>query len=132
MSWQLILADLIVAVHLGIVLYVILFQLAVIVGILRGWAWLERPWLRCSHLLVMAFVAIQASLGRLCPLTIWEYELRAAAGAAPREGSFVGRLLHDLLYVEASPATLTAYYVGFLFVVVLTLLAVPPRRRRPE
>ena len=127
------LADLLATFHLGIVLFVLLGQAAILGGILRGWLWIEGAWFRWTHVGLMVFIAAQGALGQICPLTIWEYDLRVAAGEQGHSGTFVGRLMHDFLFIEpetVSQAELTRYYVAFASLVVLCLWVVPPRRRR--
>ena len=122
-------ADLISTLHLGIVVYVLMGQFLILVGWPLGWAWIRNPWFRLSHLGVMVFVAAQGAVGRLCPLTTWEWELRRRAGQEGQEGTFVGRLAHDVLFVDVPQATLNWIYVGFAALVVATWIAVRPRRR---
>ena len=125
------LADGIVVVHLAIVLFVILGLVSVIVGGFLGWSWVRNPWFRLAHLGLISFVAIQgAGLGQLCPLTIWENELRREAGESGYSGSFVGRLCHDLLFVDVRQETLNWIYVAFALLVLATLVFVRPRWRR--
>ena len=127
------LADLLATFHLGIVLFVLLGQAAILTGILRGWRWIERALFRWTHVGLMVFIAAQGALGAICPLTIWEQDLRVAAGEEGHKGTFVGRLMHDLLFIEpetVSQAELNHYYVAFAALVVFCLWVVPPRRRR--
>jgi hypothetical protein len=125
------LADLIVVVHLGIVLFVVLGLVCVLLGGFLGWQWVRNPVFRIAHLALISFVAIQgAGLGQLCPLTIWENELRREAGEGGYSGSFVGRLCHDVLFVEVKQETLNWVYVAFAALVLATLLLVRPRWRR--
>ena len=127
------LADLLATFHLGIVLFVLLGQAAILTGILRRWRWIERALFRWTHVGLMVFIAAQGALGAICPLTIWEYDLRVAAGEEGHKGTFVGRLMHDLLFIEpetVSQAELNHYYVAFAALVVFCLWVVPPRRRR--
>lgn len=120
------LADLIVVVHLAIVLFVILGQVAVLVG----WSFVRNLWFRVVHLGVMLFVAAQSAWDMICPLTTWEVDLRREAGGVGYEGGFIEHYLRDLLYVEASFETLNIIYILFAVVVVLSLVFVPPRWRR--
>jgi hypothetical protein len=129
-TWGL-LADLLVVVHLGIVLYSLLGAVVVLCGWPLRWGWVRNPWFRFSHLAVVVFVAVQAAFDAICPLTTWESELRAKAGQRPEEGSFVGRLAHDLLFVDVPQATLNVIYIAFAALVVGTLIGCPPRRRAP-
>jgi hypothetical protein len=122
------LADLLVAVHLAVVAFVLAVPLLVIAGRLRGWSWSRNPWLRLGHLAVIAYIVTNAVQGELCFLTLWEADLRAAAGqTAPEDVSFIGRLLHDLLFLDVPQATLDRYYIGFGVVVLLVTVFAPPR-----
>ena len=126
-----VLADLIVVAHLLVVGYVIGGQLAVRVGWAAGWGWVRNLWFRLSHLAVILVVAGQSALDQVCPLTTWELALRREAGEQGYEGSFIGHLLRDLLYVDVPLATLNIVYIAFAGLVALSLFMVPPRRRRP-
>jgi len=126
------LADLIVVVHLLIVLYVLFGAALILVGWPLRWRFVRNPWFRVSHVVVIAVVAGQAAFGVLCPLTTWEYDLRVKAGVTPDERSFIGRLAHDILFVDVPQANLNVIYIVFAALVVATLIGCPPRfgRRR--
>ena len=124
------LADALVVFHLAIVVYAVLGQLLIAVGCCLRWSWVRNPWFRVSHLAIVLFVAVQALYGALCPLTIWEDQLRRQAGQTVQDGSFIGRLAHDLLFVDVPIDTLNAVYVAFGAVVVATAVGCPPRLRR--
>jgi len=49
--------------------YVVLGQLAILVGIVRRWQWIRNPWFRWTHLLMILVVAWEAVQGITCPLT---------------------------------------------------------------
>jgi hypothetical protein len=121
------LADIVVALHLAYVSFVLFGQLAVCVGWLRGWHWVRNPWFRVAHLLAITVVAAEAVLALPCPLTVWEDRLRELAGQPLEAGSFIGRLLHDLLFYEFAPWVFTTCYVGFALLVLATFWLVPPR-----
>ena len=122
------LADALVVIHLAIVLYGLFGTVAIVVGGLFRARWVRNPLFRWTHLALLAFVAIQAAAGKLCFLTIWEVDLRVEAGQTPSELSFVGRVLREVLYVEAEQSTLTAIYMGVAITVVFGMILVPPRR----
>jgi hypothetical protein len=126
------LADAVVAVHVGYVSYVVLGQLAIWLGLLFRSQWVRNPWFRWSHMVMMAIVGIEALFEFTCPLTTLEYSLRQKAGDRAVEGSFVGRLLDNLIFVDALPGTITAMHVTFALIVVGTFLLARPRpfRRR--
>jgi hypothetical protein len=126
------LADFVVAIHVAYVSFVIFGLPLIWIGQWRHWAWVRNRWFRLAHLLAIAVVALEALFGIECPLTVWERDLRTLAGQTVDEATFVGRLLHDLLFYDAPPWVFTICYVAFALVVLSTLLLAPPRWRRPS
>jgi hypothetical protein len=118
-------ADAILVVHFGIVLFIVGGLVAVWVGAAFGWHWIRNPWFRYAHLGAIVFVAGEALVGMACPLTVWEDALRGGG----RAESFVGRWVRWLLFYEAPEWMFTAAYVAWATATLLTLRAVPPRRR---
>ena len=53
------LADLVVAVHVGYVSYVVVGQLLIVIGWMAGWNWVRNFWFRMTHLLAMAVVVFE-------------------------------------------------------------------------
>ncbi len=129
--WYSLLADALVAVHVGYVSFVVLGQVAILVGILRGWSWIRNLYFRLAHLVAIVVVALEAVLGIDCPLTVWEAELRTLAGENAAAGSFVGRLLHGAIFVDLPPWALNALHISFAVIVVATFVLAPPRWRKP-
>jgi hypothetical protein len=124
------LADLVVAVHLAYVSFVLFGQVAIVLGICFKWSWVRNFWFRVIHLLMITIVAVEAILDITCPLTTWEFNLRKLAGQRSEEGSFIGRLLHDLMFFSAPPWVFTACYIGFALLVLGTFILAPPRWHR--
>lgn len=122
------LADLVVAAHLGYVLFVIAGFVLIWAGRFLGWAWVRRPAFRVPHLLCTLVVPLEALGGVVCPLTTWEHDLRSAAGQRVDELSFMGRLVRDLLFYEAPQWVFTVSYVAFGLLVIATVFLVPLRR----
>lgn len=118
-------ADVVVAVHLAYVGFVVLGFAAVLAGGALGWAWVRNRAFRLVHLVAIALVAVEAVIGWICPLTLLEQALRPRA--AP--GSFVGRLMRALLYYDFPPWVFTTAYVVLTALAVALLWLVPPRRR---
>ena len=131
MTYQL-LADLIVAIHSGYVAFVLVGQLLILVGVWRGWRWVRNWWFRVAHLVAISIVALEAVFDVACPLTTWEQQLRAAAGQEVSRGTFIGDLLHNLIFVDAPPWAFTLAYVAFALLVIATFVFAPPRRHRPS
>ncbi len=124
------LADLIGAVHALFVLFVVVGQALIMAGWARGWAWTRRLVFRATHLAAIAFVVVQAWLGRYCPLSIWENELRERAGAEGHGSGFIAYWLERFLYWSFPQWVFVAIYSLFGLLVLLAFIYYPPRRRR--
>jgi Protein of Unknown function (DUF2784) len=97
-----VLADMVVAIHLAYVSYVVFGQLLIVIGIPLGWRWVRNFWFRISHLAMIVVVAMEALAKFECPLTTWEYQLLAASGTEAEHRSLVGRLMHNLMFFDCS------------------------------
>lgn len=122
------LADLVLVVHVAIVVFVVLGQLAILIGGCSGWAWIRHFGFRVTHLALIAIVVLQAWLGRACPLTIWEQALRRHAGQKPSGDSFVEHWLSRLIFFDAPWWVFVAAYSAFAAVVALSWAWLPPTR----
>ena len=119
-------ADLLVVVHFGIVLFIVGGLAAVWIGAALGcWPWVHNRWFRYLHLAAIGYVAIEALLGIACPLTVWEDVLRGGT----RPDSFVGRWVRRLLYYDAPEWVFTTAYFAWAIATLATLRLVPPRRK---
>jgi len=126
------LADVVVAVHVAYVSYVVFGQLLIWLGLALRWRWVRNAWFRWTHLLMMVIVGVEALLDIECPLTRWERRFRELAGQQASTESFVGRLLHDLIFVDWPPWAINSLHLGFALVVLGTFVLAPPRRRRTQ
>jgi hypothetical protein len=123
-------ADLVVAFHSLYVLFAVGGEIAILAGGLLHWRWIRNMVFRLLHLVAVVFVAIEASMGIACPLTVWEYRLRSAAGQSSEEQiSFVARIIRALIFYDFPSWVFTALYIGFGALVVLTFVLIPPRRK---
>lgn len=123
------LADAILALHVGIVLFVILGQAAILIGAWRHWRWIRNFRFRIAHLALMLFIALQSWLGQLCPLTVWERALRIRAGQTAYAESFIEHWLSRLIFFEAPWWAFVVAYSIFAALVLACWVWVPPRRR---
>lgn len=123
-------ADAILALHVGIVVFVVGMLPLVLLGGALGWRWVRHFALRLTHLGLMVFIAAQAWLGQLCPLTVWEQHLRRLAGQDSYGGSFIEHWLSRLLYWEAPWWVFVVAYTAFAALVALAWWWVRPRRTR--
>ncbi len=129
MPYQL-LADAVLSLHFGIVVFVIGGLALIVAGNLRGWRWVNAWWFRLAHLAAIAVVVAQSWLGITCPLTTFEMWLRAQAGASTYGGSFIEHWVARLLYYEGPPWAFALVYSLFALAVVAVWWRFPPERKR--
>lgn len=123
-------ADTVLALHVGIVLFVVAGLVLVVAGNYRHWRWVNHLWFRLAHLAAIAVVVAETWLGVTCPLTTFEMWLRARAGASTYSGSFVEHWLQRLLYYDAPPWVFSLGYSLFGLLVAATWWYFPPSSRR--
>ena len=128
MPYQL-LADIVLATHFAVVLFVIGGLAAIVAGNFYGWPFVNAWWFRIAHLAAIGVVVAQAWLGIACPLTTLESWLRVRAGEAAYETSFIEHWLTRLLFYEAPTWAFTAAYTLFGLAVVMAWWRFPPGRR---
>lgn len=119
-------ADTLLITHVAFVLFVVLGLVLIFVGKAKHWSWVRNPWFRVAHLLAIGIVVAQAWLGLICPLTIWEMQLRAKAGQTIYNGSFISHWLGELLYYDAPAWVFTFAYTSFGLLVLLSWIWVRP------
>ena len=127
-QWLLIFADALLVLHTMLVVFVILGLVATFAGYFLHWQWVRNFWFRLSHLAVIAVVVLQSWLGVLCPLTTWEMALRAKAGEAGYEGSFIQHWLQSILYYSAPEWVFIVAYTVFGALVLASWFLVRPQR----
>lgn len=123
------LADAVLVLHFGIVVFNVSGLALVLVGNLRGWGWVNGWAFRVAHLASIGVVVAQAWLGQACPLTTLEAWLRAKAGQPTYSGSFVAHWLQRILFYDAPAWTFTSAYTLFGLLVLAAWWRYPPRRR---
>lgn len=123
------LADALLALHMGIVVFVVGLLPLVLLGGARGWRWVRRRSLRLAHLGLMLFIAVQAWLGRLCPLTVWEQDLRRHAGQSGYTESFIEHWLSRLLYWDLPWWVFVVAYTAFAGLVAGAWWSVRPAKK---
>jgi polyferredoxin len=123
-------ADVVLALHLAFVAFIVVGQVLILSGWAGGWQW-TRHWLfRVLHLSAIGFVVLEAWCGVTCPLTVLENWLRRAAGGAGYHTSFIGHWMQRLLYYHAPEWVFGVVYSLFAVIVAVTFVLYPPKRRR--
>lgn len=124
------LADAILILHVGIVAFVVLGTVLILIGGWHRWNWVRGFKWRLAHLLLMVFVVLQTWLGELCPLTVWEQDLRHRAGQVAYDDAFIEHWLSRLIFFEAPWWAFATAYTGFAALVLVAWFKVPPRSAR--
>ncbi|REJ85684.1 MAG: DUF2784 domain-containing protein [Planctomycetota bacterium] len=127
-----ILADIVVVIHAAYVLFVIVALPLILAGWFCEWQWVRNPWFRFVHLAMILIVVVQALLGIMCPLTVWEQDLRELAGQETYRGAFIANIAHDLLFYEGPAWVFTVCYCAFGLAVLAAFLLAPPRFGRRD
>lgn len=121
------LADLVVLFHLIYIVFAVGGELAIVVGWALNWRWIRNLTFRLAHLASIVVVVIEASLDVMCPLTVWEYELRVRAGQeAYKDVGFIERMIHSVIFYDFPHWVFTVTYIAFGGLVILTFVLVPP------
>lgn len=120
-------ADALLVVHALFVVFIVLGLILIFAGKLLSWHWVRNPWFRVTHLVAIGVVILQSWFGVICPLTIWEMQLRSKAGITAYEGSFVSHWIHELLYYQAPPWVFVLCYTVFGGLVLFSWFLVRPR-----
>jgi polyferredoxin len=121
-----VLADFVLLLHFGVVLFVIGGLAVVPIGNARDWRWVSSWTFRLLHLLAIGVVFVQAWLGATCPLTTLESWLRAKSGGSGYEIGFIQHWVHSVLFYEAPTRVFTIVYTAFGSLVVAAWWRYPP------
>lgn len=120
-------ADAILFIHLSFAAFVVIGLLLIHLGKVCGWFWVRNPWFRMVHIAAIGVVTVQSWFGVMCPLTIWEKELRSLADETVYAGSSISHLLEAILYYSAPGWVFVVCYTAFGAVVVASWIWVRPR-----
>lgn len=123
------LAQLVLAVHVGIILFNVAGLVLIPLGGWRGWGFVRIWWWRALHLAILALVAVQALLARACFLTLWQSALQERAGETASSVPLIERWVHDLLFWPLPLWFFAMLYVAVWLYTLLLWRLVPPRRR---
>jgi hypothetical protein len=127
------LADALVIIHLAFVAFVVLGQLAILVGIIFKKTWARSFVFRIIHLICIGIVAAEGMLDVECPLTVWERNLRTEAGQDVSESPFIPQLANRILFYPDIPHVyFERMHIAFGCLVLLTFLIWPPRLQKKQ
>jgi len=124
------LADAVLVVHFGIIVFIVGGLAFIVVGGVRHWRLAANIWLRTAHLAAIAIVVAQAWLGEACPLTTLESWLRTQGGAPGYGESFIEHWLQRIIFYAAPSWVFVIAYTVFALAVVWAWWRYPPRLPR--
>ena len=122
-------ADAILVVHFAFVVFVVGGQIFVIVGYFQNWRWIRNLTFRICHILAIGFVVAQAWASQLCPLTIWESNLRYKAAEEAYQGSFIEHWVGRMIYYDAPQWIFILVYSLFGALVLISWVWARPERK---
>ncbi len=99
-------ADLVLALHLGFIAFVVLGGLLV----------LRYRWIAYLHIPAAVWGAFVEISGRICPLTIWENSLRRGAGDSGYADSFIEHYLVPIIYPAGLTRSVQLWIAGLVIV----------------
>ena len=126
------LADAVLLLHFAVALFIVGVFFAAPLGKRFGWQWINAWPVRVTHLAAISFVAVEAWLGQVCPLTTLESWLRQNAGESGYAGSFVTHWVQRLLYYDAPLWVFTLLYTVMVLAAAALWWRVPPTPRRRQ
>ena len=125
-----VLSDIIVIVHLIWIAFMLYGFALTVRGFWRPAFW-DRWLFRSIHLAGILFVAAMPLLGRLCPLTIWEYRLRSHYFPGQEHtGSFIIDWIDKLIYPNVPLAVVLAPTFAIAAFTLIMYVIRPPRKIR--
>lgn len=115
-------ADLVLALHFGIAVFITLGLALIPLGFTYSWSWIRNRRFRQIHAGLMLFVAIEAMFAITCPLTVLEARLRDT----PAPESFWAYHLNQLLYWDLPPTFFLGLYLLCSIWVIFLWWRIPP------
>ena len=122
------LADAVLILHFGVVLFNVGALVLVLAGAHLQWHWVRNMTFRVLHLAAIAYVVFTTWLGIDCGLTVLEQWLRMRAGQVSYDDDFIAHWLSRALFFEAPPWVFIALYTAFGLLVLWSWVRIPPQR----
>lgn len=122
-------ADTIIVVHFLYILFMLLGFLLTIYAVLFREKFFDRWLFRSLHLLGIFYVASLSILGKYCPLTILENELRLRYEVSlVYSGSFIVHYLEKLVYPDVNPLVIQIPTVFLAIFTIVVFIIRPPKK----
>ncbi|MGZ8302043.1 MAG: DUF2784 domain-containing protein [Telluria sp.] len=124
------LADAVLILHLGVVLFIVGGLVLILAGGRLRWAWVRNLRFRVLHLAAIAYVVVTTWFGLDCGLTVLEQSLRGRAGQTTYDNDFIAHWISRIMFYEAPPWVFVAVYTAFGLLVAWSWFSVRPSWRR--
>jgi hypothetical protein len=125
-QYQSALADAVLLLHLGIILFNVFGLIAIPLGAWRDWHFVRIFWWRALHLAILAAVALQAALQRVCFLTVWQFDLMQPAVGPTAPAPLIAGWIDQLIYWPLPLWFFAVVYVAVCLFALLLWWLVPP------
>jgi len=120
-------ADAVIVVHFLFILFMLLGFLLTIYAVLFREKFFDWWLFRSLHLLGIFYVASLSILGKYCPLTILENELRLKYEVfSVYSGSFIVHYLEKLVYPDVNPLVIQIPTVFLAIFTIVMFIVKPP------
>ncbi|MBA7510801.1 hypothetical protein ES705_02789 [subsurface metagenome] len=122
-------ADAIIVVHFLYILFMLLGFLLTGYALFFRQKFFDRWLFRSLHLLGIFYVASLSILGKYCPLTILENELRLRYEVSlVYSGSFIVHYLEKLVYPDVNPLVIQIPTVFLAIFTIVVFIVRPPKK----
>lgn len=123
------LADAILLGHVVVIAFNVFGLIAIPLGAWRGWRFVRVVWWRALHVALLAVVALQALLDRLCFLTEWQNYFLQQAGETASSAPLIQRWVSSVIFWPLPLWFFTVLYVLIWIYVAALWWLVPPTSR---
>ena len=120
-------AQLVLAAHMAVALFVIFGLVAIPLGAIRHWAFVFGFGWRAAHLGTASLIALQKVLGQTCFLSVWEFNLLDRANLAHPHIPIIHAWAIDIMHWNMPLWFFTALYLAVLGYIVWLWRFAPPR-----
>jgi len=115
-------ADIVLAIHFCVVLFIVSGLILIPTGYWLSWDWIGLRKYRIAHLGMMILITLETLCGVTCPLTSFENYLRGI----DQSKSFLGYWLGKIIYWELPSLFFIILYCVVLGLIILMWRLFPP------
>jgi hypothetical protein len=126
------LASIVLYLHFAVIAFNMFWIIAIPMGAWLKWSFIRSFWWRVAHLALLGVVALQAVVGVLCFLTIWQTSLIRAAGGPSGERSLIDEWVTRAVFWPLPMWVFVALYVAALVFAATLWWLVPPQRQAKQ